>query len=187
VRNPLHRAARRAGAALGAGAAVFAAAWLAARLAPFPDPAFAHYPASVVLTDRLGQPLRVWLGEGDIDCRPSYRPDPSHWIVQALVAAEDRRFWSHGGVDLRAVARALVQNASAGRTVSGASTLSTQVIRLVEPRPRRWSAKAVEAFRALQMEQRYDKRTILAQYLNRAPGRSCAAICATARCTAGPL
>ena len=157
------------GAILGAGAAVCAATWLAVRLAPFPDQAMAHYPASVVLTDRLGQPLRVWLGEGDIDCRPSYRPDPSHWVVQALVAAEDRRFWSHGGVDLRAVARALAQNVSAGRTVSGASTVSTQVIRLVEPRPRRWGAKAVEAFRALQMEQRYDKRTILAQYLNRAP------------------
>lgn len=169
MRNGLHRAARLAGAVLSAGAAVCAAVWLAARLAPFPDQTFAHYPASVVLTDRLGQPLRVWLGEGDIDCRPSYRPDPSDWIVQALVAAEDRRFWSHGGVDLLAVARALTQNVSAGRTVSGASTLSTQVIRLVEPRPRRWGAKAVEAFRALQMEQRYDKRTILAHYLNRAP------------------
>jgi penicillin-binding protein 1C len=167
--RPPRRWRRRAGAVLGAAAAICAAAWLAACLAPFPDQVFAHYPASVVLTDRLGQPLRVWLGEGDIDCRPSYRPDRSHWIVQALVAAEDRRFWSHGGVDLRAVARALAQNAAAGRTVSGASTLSTQVIRLVEPRPRRWGAKAVEAFRALQLEQRYDKRTILAQYLNRAP------------------
>lgn len=150
-------------------AALGAVFWIAIRVAPFPDAKMAQFPASSVLTDRAGDPLRVWLGVDDLDCRPVYRPDPNHWIVQALIAAEDQRFWSHPGVDLLALLRAMKQNGLAGRTLSGASTLSTQVIRLIEPRPRTLWTKAVEAFRAFQMEHRYAKEEILAQYLNRAP------------------
>ena len=64
----------------------------------------------------------------------SYRDDD--WIAKAVVAAEDRRFWSHRGVDPLAVARSCKQTAAAMRRVSGASTLSMQLIRLSGPRPR---------------------------------------------------
>lgn len=138
-------------------------------LVPFPRERYERYPASRVLTDRAGQPLRVWLGPHDLDCRPSYEPQPGDWIAQAIVAAEDQRFWRHHGVDLLALMRAVRQNVTSLRVVSGASTLSTQVIRLVEPRRRHLGTKLVEAFRALQLERAYDKREILAQYLNRAP------------------
>ncbi len=172
--HPCGRPRRRAwlrlgGAALGAGLLGLGALDLAARWAPFPAERLAAYPGAAVLTDRAGQPLRVWLGAQDLDCRPGYQPDPAHWIVQALVAAEDRRFWSHPGLDLAALARAAAQNLLARRTVSGASTLSTQVIRLIEPRPRHLGTKCIEAFRALQLERRLDKRAILAQWLDRAP------------------
>lgn len=142
---------------------------LAVYALPFPREELDRYPASRVLTDRAGQPLRVWLGPRDLDCRPSYEPEPGDWIAQAIVAAEDQRFWEHPGVDVLALARAVRQNVTARRTVSGASTLSTQVIRLLQPRRRHLGTKLVEAFRALQLERACDKRAILAQYLNRAP------------------
>lgn len=152
-------------AGLVAGAGVAAAV----RWVPFDVDALQRYPASLMLTDRQGQPLRVWLGPRDLDCRPLYEPQPGDWMAQAIVAAEDQRFWRHHGVDPAALLRAVKQNVTSRRTVSGASTLSTQVIRLVEPRRRNLWTKAVEAFRALQLERHCDKSAILAQYLNRAP------------------
>ncbi|HAL91470.1 MAG TPA: penicillin-binding protein 1C [Verrucomicrobia bacterium] len=146
--------------------AMFAAA---ARWIPFPEDQLARLDTSAVLTDRNGEPLRVKLAAGGFDCRPGYKPSPDHWIAKALVAAEDRRFWSHPGVDVLAIARALGQNLFFGRRISGASTISTQVIRLAEPRRRTLVTKAIEAFRALQMERRHGKREILGQYLDRAP------------------
>jgi penicillin-binding protein 1C len=139
------------------------------RVIPFPLERLEEYPAAQVLTDNAGRPLRIRLGPGDTDCRPMYRPEPADWIVRAIVAAEDRRFWTHPGVDAAALLRAVGQNAASFRRVSGASTLTTQVIRLVEPRRRNLWSKAVEAFRAIQLEQALDKTGILAQYLNRAP------------------
>lgn len=141
----------------------------AVRWTPFPEDKLARLDASAVLTDRNGEPLRVKLAAGGFDCRPGYEPAPEHWIAKALVAAEDRRFWKHPGVDVRALARAIAQNVAGGRRVSGASTITTQVIRLAEPRRRTLATKIIEGFCALQMERRHDKREILAQYLDRAP------------------
>lgn len=155
--------------ALPAGLALAAAFAAAVQWLPFPEAELARLPAAVVLTDRSGEPLRVKLAAGGFDCRPGYVPAPEHWIAQAIVAAEDRRFWSHPGVDGLALVRAAGQNAFSGRRVSGASTISTQVIRLMEPRHRTLLTKAIEAFRALQLERRHIKREILAQYLDRAP------------------
>jgi penicillin-binding protein 1C len=148
-------------------AVLCAIAWFAF---PFPAAELDRYPAATVLLDRTGGPLRVRLGPGDTDCRLPYRADPERdWICRAVVAAEDRRFWSHPGVDLLALGRAIGQNLRRGRVVSGASTLSTQVVRLLHPRRRTLPTKAVEMFRALQLEALLDKRQILEQYLNRAP------------------
>ncbi len=143
--------------------------WLALRLVPFDVRALDQYPAAQMLADRHGQPLRVRLGPEDQDCRPVYVPQSGDWIARAMVASEDQRFWQHPGVDALALVRAVKQNVTSMRTVSGASTLSTQVIRLMEPRRRTLWTKAVEAFRALQLERVCDKSTVLAQYLNRAP------------------
>ena len=141
-------------------------AWFAC---PFPRELLARYPAAAVLCDREGTPLRVRLGPHDQDCRPIYQPQRDDWIVKAIIAAEDRRFWEHHGVDPAAVLRAAWLDATHLRKVSGASTLSMQVIRLTEPRSRTLGAKLVEAFRALQMERISSKDEILKQYLNRAP------------------
>ncbi len=86
-----------------------------------------------------------------------------------LLAYEDKRFLTHGGVDLLAVARATWQMLEAGRVVSGASTLTMQTARLLEPRPRGLLAKVIEAFRARQLEARLSKAEILSIYLTLAP------------------
>jgi penicillin-binding protein 1C len=93
--------------------------------------------------------------------------DPAY--VAALLRLEDRRFFWHPGVDPVAVVRAAVTNALRGRRVSGASTLTMQLVRIVEPRPRTLRSKAVEALRAVQLELRLSKREILAAYLQLAP------------------
>jgi penicillin-binding protein 1C len=86
-----------------------------------------------------------------------------------LVAVEDRRFWHHPGVDPLALLRAAGQAVWHGRIVSGGSTLTMQVARLLEPRPRTMGAKLVEIARALQLEARLSKEEILGIYLTLAP------------------
>jgi penicillin-binding protein 1C len=91
-------------------------------------------------------------------------------FVKMLVAYEDRRFFDHGGVDPYAMARAAWQFATHSRVVSGASTLSMQVARLIEPREsRNLGAKLLQIARAVQIERRLSKAEILDLYLTLAP------------------
>jgi penicillin-binding protein 1C len=91
------------------------------------------------------------------------------WLPAATLAVEDRRFRSHLGVDPLAVLRALASNVRAGAVREGASTLTMQLVALTLGSERTFSGKAVEAFRALQLERELDKDEILAAYLERAP------------------
>lgn len=93
--------------------------------------------------------------------------DPGY--LRMLVAYEDKRFYRHWGVDPLALGRAVVQLAESGRIVSGASTLTMQTVRLLEPRERTVGAKLIEMARALQLEWHYGKRDILDMYLTLAP------------------
>ncbi|MFN0063556.1 MAG: penicillin-binding protein 1C [Myxococcaceae bacterium] len=95
------------------------------------------------------------------------RVDPR--FVRALLALEDKRFGAHPGIDPLALARATWTNFRAGRRVSGASTLTMQLVRVLEPRPRTLFSKGVEALRAMQLETRLAKSDILAAYLQFAP------------------
>ena len=152
--------------AAGAGAVALAVAWQAL---PFPTERLDRWPPSPVVTDASGAPLLMRVSADDQWCTPVSLDEVSPWLVQATVAVEDGRFFSHPGVDPIAVLRAAGQNVAAGRTVSGASTLTMQVCRMIEDRPRTLRAKAVETVHALQLEQMRDKRQILAAYLNMAP------------------
>jgi penicillin-binding protein 1C len=125
--------------------------------------------ASVVVVDREGRMLRAFTTPAGT-WRLAAKPDEvSPLYVQMLLAYEDRRFRSHPGVDPVAVARAAWQWAWNGRIVSGGSTLSMQVARLLEPEKRSLGAKFTQAFRALQLELALSKDEILALYLARAP------------------
>src|SRR5262249_39431654 len=88
---------------------------------------------------------------------------------QMLIAAEDQRFAMHTGVDAIAILRAAGQLASHGHVISGASTLTMQVVRLLERRSRSLTAKAVEAAEALALERALGKDDILGLYLTLAP------------------
>lgn len=125
--------------------------------------------SSPVTLDRRGQWLRAlpvengrWRIRADLK-----RTDPS--FLRRLIAIEDQRFFAHAGVDPRAVARAGGSALLRGRVVSGASTLSMQTARLLEPRPRNLGSKLVEMIRAIQIEARLSKREVLALYLTLAP------------------
>jgi penicillin-binding protein 1C len=90
-------------------------------------------------------------------------------FIERLIAIEDKRFLAHDGVDAAAIMRAAASAAKAGRFVSGASTITMQTARLLEPRPRTLVSKLVEMIRARQIERRLSKREILELYLTLAP------------------
>lgn len=164
VRPPWHRFALVACAVLLAGLA--AAVALDRR---FPLPTARLGELSTVVSDRAGVPLRIFLtpsGRWRLAAAPE-GVSPNY--LNMLVAVEDKRFWSHPGVDPLALGRALLQRIRHGHAVSGASTLTMQVARLLEPRPRTLRSKAIELFRALQIEAHWPKREILAAYLRLAP------------------
>lgn len=106
-------------------------------------------------------------------------PGSSHWtqgpsavdpdFLDALIRFEDKRFRRHVGLDPWALARAVLQNLRAGRVVSGGSTLTLQLVRVLEPRPRTLRSKLIEVLRAAQIEVRLSKREVLAAYLTFAP------------------
>ncbi len=125
---------------------------------------------STVVVDREGRLLRPYLTADGRWRLPVGLDDVDPRFVKLLFAFEDRRFESHGGVDARAVLRAAGQALVSRRVVSGASTLTMQVARLLEPRETRdLSAKATQALRALDLERRFSKREILELYLAFAP------------------
>jgi penicillin-binding protein 1B len=100
------------------------------------------------------------------------RRDPLAWeqipasLRDAVVAAEDKRFWSHWGVDPRAILRAVWANAR-GRELQGASTITQQLSKNLFLSPRRtFSRKIMEAALAFYLERRLDKKRILTLYLN---------------------
>lgn len=170
VFSPANRRRARQGVVVSgvvaAGAIVAAGAWIAL---PLPAGMVGRAPVPrLVLEDRAGLPLRAtraadgsrggWTPVAEVDPR----------LIQAFLSAEDHRFFSHHGVDLRAVGRALRGNAR-GERRSGASTLTMQTARLVRPLDRSWTGKARQALWALRLEAHLPKRAILEQYLNRVP------------------
>ncbi|MFP4430360.1 MAG: penicillin-binding protein 1C [Spirochaetaceae bacterium] len=149
----------------------YLAFWLltagALRLVPVPDPLFSGGYGTVV-TDRRGEVLRVFLSPDE-----QWQLPPGSEIPENLKAAvlhfEDREFYRHTGVRLPSILRALRQNLSAGRRVSGGSTLTMQLARIADPKPRTVASKILELFQAWRIEGRYSKDDILALYLDHAP------------------
>ncbi len=128
----------------------------------------ARAPAKIY-TDRTGVPLYAQRG-WDYQWRFPVELDAIHpEVLQATLAAEDAGFYEHAGVDYGAALRALWQNVTSGRIVSGASTISMQVASLAMGRERSLWAKFLQAARARKMERSHTKEEILAAYLNHLP------------------
>jgi len=117
-------------------------------------------PLATVVEDEQGLLLGAKIAADGQWRFPAADSLPEKFMVCARIF-EDRRFWHHPGIDLRALVRATGQNLRAGRVVSGASTLNMQVIRMSRQRSSRsWWQKTVEILLALRLEVAYDKATI---------------------------
>ncbi|WIM13432.1 penicillin-binding protein 1C [Enhydrobacter sp.] len=135
----------------------------------FPPDLSRYRMRSTEIVDANGRLLRAFLtADGKWRLRTTV-DDVDPVYLALLKAYEDRRFDEHWGVDPIAMVRAAGQWIGRGHIVSGASTLSMQAARLLEPRRRSLLAKAIQSARALQLEWRYSKREILAIYLTLAP------------------
>jgi penicillin-binding protein 1C len=125
---------------------------------------------STVVVDRDGQVLRPYATSDGRWRLPATVESVDPRYVAALIAYEDKRFFDHPGVDPRALARAAWQLLRNGRVISGGSTLTMQVARLLEPRRERTLlVKLREIVRAIALERTLTKQQILALYLSRAP------------------
>ncbi len=166
-----YSAARRLGGWCAIGGLAVACLGLAAWIAwPLPDDLLRPGRVqSLTIADRHGVPLRATrAGDGS----------RAHWVElaamdpdlpRAFVAVEDKRFHRHHGIDLRAVARAARDNLVAGHVVSGASTITMQLARLLRPMGRGLGGKALQTLWAWRLETHLTKTEILEQYLNRVP------------------
>lgn len=125
--------------------------------------------ASSEMRDRDGRLLYAFVSADEQWCFPRALDEVSPYLIRATIATEDKRFPRHYGVDLLAVARATQANLSQGRVVSGASTLTMQVVKQPHGRARSLWGKALQAIRAVRLELRASKDEILAAYLNNAP------------------
>jgi penicillin-binding protein 1C len=157
------RPARLAAGVLAGGCVL--GAWL--RFGPVPPIEPARY-TSTVIVDRHGELLSEPLSSQST--RSSWLTAVPPNVANATLAAEDKHFFHHGPIELRAIARSALRNLQARRTVQGGSTITQQVAKLLlASRERGVATKLRETVIAYRLEARYTKQEILALYLNLAP------------------
>ncbi|MGR3886931.1 peptidoglycan glycosyltransferase PbpC [Pseudomonas sp. 1152_12] len=145
---------------------VIALLWLADRIWPLPLPK--DDLARVVLAED-GTPLWRFADANGVWRYPVQTSEVSPYYLEALLTYEDRWFYEHPGVNPLALVRATWQNLTGARVVSGGSTLSMQVARLLDPHSRTLHGKLRQLWRTAQLEWHLSKDEILTLYLNRAP------------------
>lgn len=145
---------------------------------PLPnDDLYAHS-----LTDAKGEPLRTRPAKDGVLRYRLRLKDVSPLYLEALLNYEDRWFYLHPGINPLSLLRALGQWLTQGQIISGGSTLTMQLARILEPHPRSLLGKTHQMLRALQLERRLSKDEILSLYLNLAPyGANLAGVEAAAR------
>ena len=133
-----------------------------------PDPLFPPDYSTLVL-DEEGRYLRVFLNSKEQWHFPADGREVPERLKTAVIHFEDKRFEQHHGVDLAAVFRAAYQNLRRGEVVSGASTITMQLARLMRPKERTIKNKLIEMLQAVRIELKYSKDEILNLYLLHAP------------------
>ncbi len=131
----------------------------------FPPPLKALHHISPQILDRQGTHLAVYTVDDGLWRFHTPREDIDPRFIQALLAVEDERFWHHSGIDPLSILRAIRTLIRSGEAKSGASTLTMQLVRQIEPRKRVMSSKIIESFRALQYDLILSKTEILEHYL----------------------
>ncbi len=133
-----------------------------------PDKLFKD-PAATILLDKQGRLLAAQIA-ADGQWRMEENIKVPEKFATCLLQYEDRDFYTHCGISFKALGRALWQNVSKGRVVSGGSTITMQLMRLQRKNPgRTYTEKLVEMVYATRLELRYSKREILALYASHAP------------------
>lgn len=126
-------------------------------------------PTSTLVFDRKARLLRAFTSRDDMWRVRTALDQISPVLQKFQIAYEDRWFYWHPGINPFAMVRALRQNLTRKRIVSGGSTLTMQIARMMEPKSRNWWNKLIEILRAIQLEQRFGKRKLLEIYYNIAP------------------
>ncbi|WP_291378717.1 penicillin-binding protein 1C [Achromobacter sp. UBA5777] len=135
----------------------------------FPPPLPKQRDTSTLVVAADGTPLRAFADAEGVWRYPASTDSVSPLYLQALLTYEDRWFWRHPGINPLAILRASGQLLRGGRIVSGGSTLTMQVARILDPHTRTPWGKLKQMLRAVQLEVHLSKQQILALYLERAP------------------
>ncbi len=122
-----------------------------------------------VVVDENDRPLRNFADKNGIWRYPIKLHQVSPLYIEALINYEDRWFWQHPGINPISLLRAAIQNITSNKIISGGSTLSMQVARILHPHQRSLWGKSKQVLRTLQLEWQLDKMQILQLYLNTAP------------------
>lgn len=147
----------------------FLSFWVLDKFFPLPIEDFEQRSFAQLVVDSEGKPLRAFPDSQGVWRYPVTLDEVSPLYVEALINYEDRYFYQHPGVNPFALMRASAQAIYHGKIVSGGSTLTMQVARILEPHEKSISGKIQQMFRALQLEWHYSKDEILTYYLNYAP------------------
>jgi len=144
---------------------VFLIGWI---ITPLPKPLFEN-DYSTIVVDTHGHYLRIFLNNHEQWILPDLGEEIPNKLKICALQYEDRRFYSHPGIDPIAIARALWGNLTKSGKKSGASTITMQVARLAKPKKRNILGKIIEAYHSLKLELKYNKRDILKLYFQHAP------------------
>ena len=124
---------------------------------------------STIITDKNNELINAYLTPDEKWRMKTQLEEISPLLRKTIIEKEDRYFYKHPGVNPGAVVRALFNNIFRMKRTSGASTITMQVARMLEPRKRNMGSKVIEMFRAFQLEWKYSKDEILQLYLNLVP------------------
>jgi len=133
----------------------------------FPLPKFKEYSKAVYAVD--GTMLTAYLTNDQKWRLRTELEEVSPELIKAIIAKEDKRFFYHLGFDPFAIVRSFITNSFSSKKLSGASTITMQVVRILEPKKRTYLNKLLEIFRAVQLEIHFSKREILGIYLSYLP------------------
>ncbi|MCP4582524.1 MAG: penicillin-binding protein 1C [candidate division Zixibacteria bacterium] len=126
-------------------------------------------PSSNFVYSRDSQLMGCFLSSDQFWRKPVKLDDISPLLVESVLSCEDRWFYYHPGFNPLSLVMAAIDNMKAGRVVRGGSTITMQIARMMEPKPRTVKSKLIEIFRALQLETHYSKVELLEMYFNIAP------------------
>ena len=124
---------------------------------------------ATIITDKDDEVIHAYLSNDDKWRMKTELHEISATLKKAIVHKEDKYFYKHFGVNPIAILRAITNNITKGKRTSGASTITMQVARLLNPKPRTYKNKLIEIFKAIQLEMAFTKDEILQLYLNLVP------------------